>query len=202
MKKYIVIGTLLLILSLIVTIVFLSNSNNKLKEDLSITDSNLKALTLETNELNNQVIAYRFDIEQLEYLNDSIIRDLNNTRKQLKIKDKDILQMQAIKTEISTKDSIYIKDTIFRDTFVKLDTVISDKWHTVAVSLQPNRITIDAKYRSDLNVFVKSSKEIIGTPKKCILGRMFQKKHKVIRVEVNDKNPNAIITEKKFIIIE
>ena len=202
MKKYIYTIIIAIILLLSTALILTMTSNNKYKEAIKIYDNIFKALTLETNELNNQVIAYRFDIEQLEYLNDSIIRDLNNTRKQLKIKDKDILQMQAIKTEISTKDSIYIKDTIFRDTFVKLDTVISDKWHTVAVSLQPNRITIDAKYRSDLNVFVKSSKEIIGTPKKCILGRMFQKKHKVIRVEVNDKNPNAIITEKKFIIIE
>jgi hypothetical protein len=42
----------------------------------------------------------------------------------------------------------------------------------------------------------------MGTPKKCFVGRLLQKRHKVIRVDVMDKNPNAIITEKKFIIIE
>ena len=202
MRKYILLGILVVFLGLIATIIALINANNKLQDGLSISDNNFKALLLENNNLNNQAIAYKFSIEQLKYLNDSIINDLNNTRKQLQIKDKEILQMQSFKTEIRTKDSILIKDTIFRDNFIKLDTVIADKWHTVAISLQPSKLIIDAKYRSELQVFAKSSKEIMGTPKKCFVGRLFQKKHKVIRVEVKDKNPNAIITEKKFIIIE
>lgn len=175
---------------------------SNLNEEIKLYDNNFKALNLERDSLTNTAIAYKFNIEQLEYINDSIIEDLNNTRKQLKIKDKEIKQMQSIKTEISSRDSIFIKDTIFRDSFIKLDTVITDKWHTIAISLQPSKLIIDAKYKSELQVFAKSSKEIIGTPKKCWLGRAFQKKHKVIRVEVLDKNPDAIITEKKFIIVE
>jgi hypothetical protein len=176
----------------------ISNLNNEIK----LYDNNCKAINLERDSLANTAIAYRFDIEQLEYINDSIIEDLNNTRKQLKIKDKEIKQMQSIKTEISSRDSIFIKDTIFRDSFIKLDTVITDNWHTVAISLQPSKLVIDAKYKSELQVFAKSSKEIIGTPKKCGLGRLFQKKQKVIRVDVIDKNPKSVIKESKFIIIE
>ena len=202
MIKWITIIKYIFILLLILIIVFLCVSNTNLKENISTYDSNFKALSLEKDHLQNEAIAYKFSIEQLEYVNDSIIEDLNNTRKQLQIKDNQILQMQSIKTEISTKDSIFIKDTIFRDSFVKIDTILKDKWHTIAISLQPSKLTIDAKYRSELQVFAKSSKEIMGTPKKCFIGRWFQKKHKVIRVDVMDKNPNAIITEKKFIIIE
>lgn len=202
MKKYIrIIGVSIVLLSILLNVILVLN-NNKSKELIKDYDNNFKALNLERDSLSKASIAYRFDIEQLEYINDSVINDLNNTRKQLKIKDKEIKQMQSIKTEITSKDSIIIKDTIFRDSFIKLDTVISDKWHTVAISLQPSKLVIDAKYRSELQVFAKSSKEIIGTPKKCWLGRAFQRKNKVIRVEVLDKNPNAIITEKKFIIVE
>lgn len=202
MKKYIrIIGVSIVLLSILLNVILVLN-NNKSKELIKDYDNNFKALNLERDSLSKASIAYRFDIEQLEYINDSVINDLNNTRKQLKIKDKEIKQMQSIKTEITSKDSIFIKDTIFRDSFIKLDTVISDKWHTVAISLQPSKLVIDAKYRSELQVFAKSSKEIIGTPKKCWLGRAFQRKNKVIRVEVLDKNPNAIITEKKFIIVE
>ena len=202
MKKYLIITTVIfVVLSIIINIVLISNTikSNEIIRDY---DNNFKALNLELDSLNNTSIAYKFDIEQLEYINDSIIKDLNNTRKQLAIKDKEIKQMQYIKTEISSRDSILIKDTIFRESFVKLDTVISDKWHTVAVSLKPNKLTIDAKYTSELNVFAKSSKEILGTPKKCFMGRVFQKKHKVIRVEVYDNNPLSVIKEKKFVIIE
>ena len=202
MNKYIRIIKIVLIVLVMFVVGSLIVSNKNLKESVSVYDNNFKALNLERDSLSKAAIAYRFSVEQLEYINDSIIEDLNTTRKQLQIKNKELLQMQSIKTEISTKDSIYIKDTIFRDTFVKLDTVISDKWHTIAISLQPSKLIIDAKYRSELQVFAKSSKEIMGTPKKCFIGRLFQKKHKVIRVDVVDQNPNAIITEKKFIILE
>lgn len=178
-------------------------NNHKLKEDIKIYDNNFKALNLENNRLSNEIIAYKFNTEQLEYINDSIINDLNNTRKELNIKDKQLKQMQSIKTEVVVKDSIFFKDTIFRGPLVKLDTIIGDEWYTVKLHLEyPNKINVQTSYTSDLSVFAYSSKEIIGTPKKCWLGRAFQKKQKVIRVETHDKNPNAKIKESKFIIIE
>lgn len=202
MKKYIVLVVVLLLIVLSLSIVGLYITNHKLRESNSIYDSNFKALCLENKNLENQAIAYKLSIEQLEYINDSIVDDLNNTRRKLQIKDRELLQMQNIKTEISTKDSIFIRDTIFRDKSFKLDTLIGDNWHKLAVSLTPQQLAIKATYKSDLSVFVKSSKEILGTPKKCFIGRWFQKKHKVTRVEVHDKNPYSEIKEKKFIIIE
>jgi anti-anti-sigma regulatory factor len=181
---------------------FLGFRINSLQEELNTYDNNFKALNLENSRLQEGIIAYKLDIEQLEYINDSIIEDLNNTRKELKIKDKELLQMQKIKTEITTKDSIFIKDTIFRENFVRLDTLVKDQWHSLAIQLEPTKLSIQAKYTSDLNVFAKSSKEIIGTPKKCFVGRLFQKKYKVIRVDVIDKNPYSVIKESKFVIIE
>lgn len=195
---YTIIGT---IITVLIVSLFISNKN--LKKDIKLYDNNFKALCLENSKLEDEVIAYRFNVEQLSYLNDSIINDLDSIRKELAIKDKEILQMQHIKTEISTKDSIFIKDTIFRESFVRLDTLLGDEWYKIKLQLEyPNKIAIQAKYISDINVFAKSSKEIIGTPKKCWLGRMFQKKHKVIRVDVVDKCPYSVIKEKKFVIIE
>ena len=195
---YTIIGA---IITILIASLFISNKN--LKKDIKLYDNNFKALCLENSKLENEVIAYRFNVEQLSYLNDSIINDLDSIRKELAIKDKEILQMQHIKTEISTKDSVFIKDTIFRESFVRLDTLLGDEWYKIKLQLEyPNKIAIQAKYISDINVFAKSSKEIIGTPKKCWLGRMFQKKHKVIRVDVVDKCPYSVIKEKKFVIIE
>ena len=195
---YTIIGA---IITILIASLFISNKN--LKKDIKLYDNNFKALCLENSKLEDEVIAYRFNVEQLSYLNDSIINDLDSIRKELAIKNKEILQMQHIKTEISTKDSIFIKDTIFRESFVRLDTLLGDEWYKIKLQLEyPNKIAIQAKYISDINVFAKSSKEIIGTPKKCWLGRMFQKKHKVIRVDVVDKCPYSVIKEKKFVIIE
>jgi hypothetical protein len=202
MKKVIRWIIVIVITLLVITVLVLLRYNKSLRNDISTYDNNFKALALENQKLEDEAIAYKFSIEQLEYLNDSIINDLNNTRRELKIKDDKILQMQKIKTEIITKDSIYFKDTIFRDNFIKLDTIIKDQWHTLAVQLEPNKLSIQAKYTSNLNVFAYSSKEIIGTPKKCFIGRWFQKKHKVIRVDVKDSNPYSEIKSKKFVIIE
>jgi hypothetical protein len=203
MKKYLYISIGIIIIILSLAVAGLSLKIKNLNEDLSIYDNNFKALNLENNRLNKETIAYRFDIQQLEFINDSIINDLNNTRRELKIKDNQIKQMQSIKTEIITRDSIFFKDTIFKNSLIKLDTLLGDDWYKIKLQLEyPNKIGIQANYKSDLNAFAYSSKEIIGTPKKCFIGRWFQKKHKVIRVDVIDKNPHAIITDKKFIIIE
>lgn len=202
MKKYTVFIKLILIISFVGIFIGILINNSNLKSSIELYDNNFKALNLENDRLAEAAIAYKFNIEQLEYINDSIIQDLNTARRELKIKDRELKQMQYIKTEISTRDSVFIKDTIFRDDFVRLDTVITDKWHTVALSLQPSKLVIDAKYRSELNVFASSSKEIVGTPKKCFIGRWFQKKHNVIRVDVKDNNPYSEIKSKKFVIIE
>lgn len=202
MKKYTVFIKLILIISFVGIFIGILINNSNLRSSIELYDNNFKALNLENDRLAETAIAYKFNIEQLEYINDSIIQDLNTARKELKIKDREIKQMQYIKTEISTRDSVFIKDTIFRNDFVRLDTVITDKWHTVAISLQPSKLVIDAKYRSELNVFASYSKEIVGTPKKCFIGRWFQKKQKVIRVDVKDNNPYSEIKSKKFVIIE
>lgn len=177
--------------------------NNKLKEDIKVYDNNFKALNLENSKLKDEVIAYKFNVEQLEFINDSIITDLNNTRKELGIKDKQLKQMQNIKTEIVTKDSIFVRDTIFRNDFVKLDTLLGNKWYTVKLGLEyPDKIKIHASYKTDMSVYAYTSKEILGIKKKCAIGRWFQKKHKIIRVEIKDRNPHAVIKESKFVIIE
>ena len=120
MKKYLYISIGIIIIILSLAVAGLSWKIKQLNEDVSVYDNNFKALNLENNRLHKETIAYRFDIQQLEFINDSIIKDLNNTRRELKIKDNQIKQMQSIKTEIITKDSIFFRDTIFKDNLVKL----------------------------------------------------------------------------------
>lgn len=203
MKKYLNIAMLCIAICFALFLIGTVVENNKLKEDIKVYDNNFKALNLENSELKDKIVAYKFDVEQLEFINDSIITDLNNTRKELGIKDKQLKQMQNIKTEIITKDSIFVRDTIFRDSMVKLDTLIGNEWYKVRLGLEyPNKITLHANYKTDLSVFAYSSKEILGIKKKCFIGRWFQKKNKIIRVEIKDRNPHSIIKEYKYVIIE
>lgn len=203
MKKYTVFIKLILIISFVGIFIGILINNSNLKSSIELYDNNFKALNLENNSLKKDIIAYKFNAEQLEYINDSIITALNNTRKELGIKDRQLKQMQNIKTEVFIKDSVFLRDTIFNNPLFNLDTLLGNDWYKIKLHLEyPSKINIDVKYKSDLTAFAYTSKEIVGTPKKCWLGRMFQKKYKVIRVEVNDKNPYSIIKEKKFIIVE
>lgn len=176
---------------------------SKLNEEIGIYDNNFKALNLENDKNKNYAIAYKFNAEQLNYINDSIITELNNTRKQLKIKDKELKQLQSIKTEVHIRDSIFIRDTIFKEPFIRLDTLLGNEWYKTKLTLEyPNKIGLDMTYKSDISVIVSTKKELIGTPKKCFIGRWFQKKQKVIRVDVKDNNPYSEIKSKKFVIVE
>lgn len=194
--------TLILVLSLLIACIILVMFNSNLRKDIGVYDNNFKALTLERDSIKKEAIAYKFSVEQLEYLNDSIIDNLNDMRVKLNIKENQLLQMQNIKTEVTIRDSVFFKDTVFKTSFVKIDTVISDDWYSLAISLDKNKLNIETKYKSDLCVFAKNSREILGTPKKCAVGRWFQRKHNVIRVEVIDRNPYSVIKEQKFVIIE
>ena len=203
MTKYLTYIKWTLVLVVVASIIVMAGIIKRQDEELNKYDTNFKALNLENDKLSKEALAYKFSVEQLEYINDSIIKDLNNTRRELGIKDNQIKQLQSIKTETVIRDSVFFRDTIFRDNVVKLDTTLRNKWYNANIKLEyPNKLGLIMTYKSDLNVFAYSSKEILGTPKKCWLGRMFQKKHNVIRVAVQDKNPYCEIKEKKFVIVE
>jgi hypothetical protein len=202
MKKYIYTAVLAVILGLSISLYMAISTNNKYKKSIDIYDNNFKALNLKYDSLSNETIAYKFEVEQLEYINDSIVNKLDESRKELKIKDRDLKQMQYILSEGNKTDTIIFKDTVFRDNFIKIDTTLGDKWVNVKLeSLNPNTLSYNIKYTSELEVFAYTEKEIIGTPKKCFIGRWFQRKHKVTKVDVKDNNPYATIKNKKFIII-
>ena len=203
MKKYIWIAIATAILGLITALSVSISTNNRYREDIELYDNNFKALNLKCDSLNNEAIAYKFEVEQLEYINDSIINKLNESRKELKIKDQTIQQMYYILTESSIKDTVTFKDTVFRDNFVKIDTTLGDAWYSLDIkALTPTTIKYDISYTSELEMFAYKSKEYVGIPKKCFISRWFQKKQNVIRVEVKDNNPYAVIKNKKFIILK
>lgn len=203
MKKYIYATIIAIVIILSVSLAISISTNNRYREDIELYDNNFKALNLKCDSLNNEAIAYKFEVEQLEYINDSIVNKLNESRKELKIKDQTIQQMYYILTESSIKDTVTFKDTVFRDNFVKIDTTLGDAWYSLDIkALTPTTIKYDISYTSELEMFAYKSKEYVGIPKKCFISRWFQKKQNVIRVEVKDNNPYAVIKNKKFIILK
>ena len=196
--QYIVIGAFI---ALITIIVILYNSYQNSQESLKESRNNEKAYQIENLNLKDDSRMFMFHIEQLSYYNDSITEKLNAERRNLKIKDKQIVQLQYMLSKVQKVDTITLVDTIFTPT-VDLDTTIGDKWYSLNLKLKyPSSIIVTPTFNSEKMVFMYLKKETINPPKKTWLGRLFQKKHKVMEVKVVESNPYIENKQNRFIEI-
>lgn len=196
--QYIVIGAFI---ALITIIVILYNSYQNAQESLKESRNNEKAYQIENLNLKDDSRMFMFHIEQLSYYNDSITEKLNAERRNLKIKDKQIVQLQYMLSKVQKVDTITLVDTIFTPT-VDLDTTIGDKWYSLNLKLKyPSSIIVTPTFNSEKMVFMYLKKETINPPKKTWLGRLFQKKHKVMEVKVVESNPYIENKQNRFIEI-
>lgn len=201
-KRYIRIGVIILISLLAVNTYTLYNRNQDLKEEISVSMSNQKAFIAENSSLKEENRAFKFTVEQLNYYNDSILQKMNEVRKELKIKDKDLKQMQYLLSEATKKDTIVFIDTLFREPTLDIDTLIGDKWYNIRLGLKyPNLITTNPTFISEKYIIVNKKKETINPPKKFFLFRWFQRKHWVMEVNIKEKNPYIKEVNNKFVEI-
>lgn len=202
MAKYIRIIIAALIVSLSIGSYILYTKNQSLKEELSISVSNEKAFIAENSSLKDENRVFKFTVEQLNYYNDSILEKMNEVRKELDIKDKDLKQLQYLLSESQRRDSIVFRDTLFREPTLNIDTIIGDKWYQMKLGLRyPSTIITDPKFVSEKYIITSLKKETINPPKKCWLLRLFQKKHKVLEVEVVEKCPYVENKQQRFVEI-
>ena len=199
-KKYIRIGIVILMSLLAVSTYTLYNRNQDLKEEISVSMSNQKAFITENSSLKEENRAFKFTVEQLNYYNDSILEKMNEVRKELKIRDDDLKQMQYLLSKATKKDTIIFRDTLFKEPTLDIDTLIGDKWYNIRLGLKyPNLITTNPTFISEKYIIVNKKKETINPPKKFFLFRWFQRKHRVMEVNVVEKNPYIKESNNRFI---
>lgn len=189
------------LLALGTTIAILGHKISNLQEELSYAHSNEKALLLKNDSNKNQIRSLELTVEQLDYFNDSILLKLSEAKRELKIKDKDLKELQYLKTVASKIDTLYINDTIFVKDLC-MDTVVKDEWHKTELSLcYPNQIIVSPEFTSEKTIVTHLKKETINPPKKCWLARLFQKKHKVLIVDIKENNPYITTQEYRHVEI-
>lgn len=200
--KYIfIILVTLLVLVLSSSLYILNYKYNKLENQYSESIINQKAFINENTILKNTNQQFKFTVEQLEYYNDSLLIEMNNIRKELGIKNEDIKNLQYLLSTAKKTDTIIFKDTIFVEN-IKLDTIIKDTWYQLQLGLEyPNIIQTTPQFKSEKYIVTSYKKETINPPKKCKFLRMFQKKHKIVEVEVIENNPYINNNKQRFIEI-
>ena len=189
-KKYIHIGMTLLIPILTVALILTVKSRGKIEKRWKESTENVKSYSELFNNSENKNRGFKLTIDQLQYFNDSILRELNETREALKVKDSKLKSLQYLSSTFIKYDTLIIKDTLFKDPQIQVDTILSDEWYSIRIGLKyPSTVTVNPMFRSVKHIVVSSRRETVNPPKKFFLFRWFQKKHTVLNIDVIEKNP-------------
>lgn len=138
-----------------------------LEEELVVASNNNKAYEAENSSLNDRIIEFQLSASQLNASNDSLITKLNDIRRQLKIKDKQIDRLQYLASINQKSDTIIVRDTIFREG-VAIDTTIGDAWSHLKLHAEfPNKISADYSFKNSTAIITHMSRVTIDPPKKC-----------------------------------
>lgn len=155
-----------------------------------VAEANVKAYSNQLSKLGEKNVALQLTANQLSFLNDSVLQELDATRKQLKIKNKNLKAVSAVHSSFSKTDTITIKDTIFKSPHLAIDTIVGDEWYNVELGLKyPSTVIVKPEFKSKKHIIVSAKRETVNPPKKFFLFRWFQKKHTVLHVDVVEKNP-------------
>ena len=189
-KKYIHIGMTLLIPILTVALILTVKSRGKIEKRWKESTENVKSYSELFSNSENKNKGFKLTIDQLQYFNDSILRELNETREALRIKDSKLKSLQYLSSTFIKYDTLIIKDTLFKDPQIQVDTVLSDEWYSIRIGLKyPSTVTVNPMFRSVKHIVVSSRRETVNPPKKFFLFRWFQKKHTILNIDVIEKNP-------------
>jgi hypothetical protein len=198
MKKYIII----LILILVGAVAYLSYQNKQLTTKYETSIENIKAYDAQLSGLKDNNRVFKLTIDQLNYSNDSIINRMKEVQKELGIKDKRLQQLQYEASHAQRTDTITLKDTLFRDPQLRLDTIVGDKWFKTNLHLQfPSTIALKPEIELERYTYINGKRETVNPPKKFFLFRWFQKKHTVVEVNVREMNPYVKEKTQRFIQI-
>lgn len=198
-KLYISIIIISIVVLMGTTIGILAYSNKSLKNDYANAMNNLNAYQLENSKLSGANRVYKMTISELEYSQDTLFRAMDSIRKVLKVKDKNLNQIQYIKYEVRVTDTLELVDTIFIKPSFYMDTTLSDRWHSTRIMMKyPSYIMVEPSLESDKYVVFSFKKETVKPPKKFFLFRWFQKKQKVVNVDVVETNPYVTNKAQRF----
>ena len=151
-----------------ITVYFQSQKIKQIKTELSAAVINNKAYEAENDSLINKNIEFIYTVAQLNASSDSLVQELNKLRKQLKIKDKNIEELQYLAYHLKKTDTLFVRDTIFRDRDFNMDTTIANEWAKLQLHMEyPNQIAADYSFKNETVIISSSRRETVDPPHKC-----------------------------------
>lgn len=185
---------------ILVVIIFLMGQKiHNLNVSLDNSINNVKAYAAENSGLIESNRVFKLSIEQMKYYNDSLILEMKKIANDNGIKDRKIQALQYQLEHFAKRDTIILRDTIFRDPNFVLDTCIVDQWNKSCLHMEyPSVIALNNEYKNDKFITLNSHKEPVK-PRKWFLPRWFTRKHTVVEVLIIDKNPYVTTPQQRYI---
>ena len=169
-------------------------------------EANLKAYIALNDTLKSTNRMFEFKASQLNYLNDSLVNQMNTIRKNIGVKDKNLKGLGYIKSTVRIHDTVLVNRIRDGDKTLSIDTVINKKWYQIEIDYKGSRcseckdtLIVSPKVSSEKYVVISTSKEYVDAPKKWWLQRIFQKKEEVVDVKVVETNPYIYSDHERFI---
>jgi hypothetical protein len=169
-------------------------------------EANLKAYIALNDTLRSTNRMFEFKASQLNYLNDSLVNQMNTIRKNIGVKDKNLKGLGYVKSTILIHDTVLVNRIRDGDKTLSIDTVINKKWYQIEIDYKGSRcsecndtLIVSPKINSEKYVVISTSKEYVDAPKKWWLQRIFQKKEEVVDVKVVETNPYIYSDHERFI---
>lgn len=169
-------------------------------------EANLKAYIALNDTLRSTNRMFEFKASQLNYLNDSLVNQMNTIRKNIGVKNKNLKGLGYVKSTILIHDTVLVNRIRDGDKTLSIDTVINKKWYQIEIDYKGSRcseckdtLIVSPKVSSEKYVVISTSKEYVDAPKKWWLQRIFQKKEEVVDVKVVETNPYIYSDHERFI---
>lgn len=169
-------------------------------------EANLKAYIALNDTLRSTNRMFEFKASQLNYLNDSLVNQMNTIRKNMGVKDKNLKGLGYIKSTVRIHDTVLVNRIRDGDNSLSIDTVINKKWYQIEIDYKGSKcseckdtLIVSPKVSSEKYVVISTSKEYVDAPKKWWLQRIFQKKEEVVDVKVVETNPYIYSDHERFI---
>ena len=169
-------------------------------------EANLKAYIALNDTLKSTNRMFEFKASQLNYINDSLVNQMNTIRKSIGVKDKNLKGLGYIKSTVRIHDTVFVNRIRDGDKTLSIDTVINKKWYQIEIDYKGGRcneckdtLVVSPKISSEKYVVISTSKEYVDAPKKWWLQRIFQKKEEVVDVKVVETNPYIYSDHERFI---
>lgn len=188
------------LISLLIATIFVQHNQLQKKDtEINRITSNIRTYQdiVSNNQNNNRTL--QLTIEELNHSNDSLLLQLKQTQKELKIKDKNLTDASVINTEI--KDSV--KTVIKKEAIDFKEELKLNPLTTIIVERKDSILTAKIDIKNQQTIFVTENKEYKNTYKNWLV-RFFHfdfKKIYIKNYQIVNSNPLIKVTDTRVIEI-